>query len=156
MANTLAAGVLPSFFVVGPPRTGTTWLDKILRHRVTLPSRTKETRFFDMHFRRGLGWYQAHYPVSSGDRLVGEVAPTYFASAQACRHIKELIPTAKIVCIFRNPVDRVISLYRVKRAYGITRWSIDEALAQDQELIESGKYATHLRTWRQAFGADRV
>ena len=148
--------MLPSFFIIGPPRTGTTWLYEILKRRTILPRGTKETRFFDIHFHRGLRWYQAHYPRSNGTQVVGEVAPTYFASREACHHIQELIPTAKIVCIFRNPVDRLVSLYRVKRAYGLTPWSLEEALRSDAELTESGRYATHLRAWQQTFGSDQV
>jgi hypothetical protein len=79
---------------------------------------TKETRFFDKHFDRGLAWYRSHYHRATGARVIGEVAPTYFASPQARERIARLIPHAKIVCTFRNPVDRVISLYRLKRAYG--------------------------------------
>jgi hypothetical protein len=148
--------LLPSFFIVGPPRTGTTWLHDILRQRTILPKSTKETRFFDIHFHRGLCWYQAHFGNSNGARLVGEVAPTYFASREACHRIQGLIPTAKIVCIFRNPVERVISLYRVKRAYGMIPWNFEDAVLRDRELIESGRYATHLGAWLRAFGSNHV
>jgi hypothetical protein len=48
---------------------------------------------------------------------MGEVAPTYFASNEARERLANTIPDAKIVCIFRNPVDRILSLYRLKRAY---------------------------------------
>jgi len=148
--------LLPSFFIVGPPRTGTTWLHEILRQRTTLPKSTKETRFFDVHFHRGIRWYQAHFANSERAWPVGEVAPTYFASGEACHRIQELIPTAKIVCIFRNPVERVISLYRVKRAYGMIPWNFEDAVLHDRELIESGRYATHLGAWRRAFGSSHV
>lgn len=148
--------MLPSFFIIGPPRTGTTWLHEILRHRAILPKGTKETRFFDIHFQRGLRWYQAHYPSPNGTQVVGEVAPTYFASRPACHRIQDVVPTAKVVCIFRNPVDRIVSLYRVKRAYGFIPWNFEEALRRDPELIESGRYATHLRAWQRAFGPDQI
>ena len=148
--------MLPSFFIIGPPRTGTTWLYEILKQRAILPKGTKETRFFDIHFHRGLSWYQAHYPSSNGTQVLGEVAPTYFASQPACHRIQELVPTAKIICIFRNPVERLVSLYRVKRAYGFIPWNFEEALRRDPELIESGLYATHLKTWRRTFGSDQV
>jgi len=48
--------LLPSFFVIGPPRTGTSWLYQILKERTVLPSLIKETRF--------------SMPISNGDRLV--------------------------------------------------------------------------------------
>lgn len=147
---------LPSFFLIGPPRTGTSWLHEVLSKHTLLPNSTKETRFFDVHFHRGLKWYWAHYPKSFGHRPMGEVAPTYFASPKARERIVQMVPTARIVCIFRHPVERVISLYRVKRAYGMIPWSLEEALVHDPELIESGRYASHLKTWQKGVGKDRV
>src|SRR5258708_2242245 len=44
------APVLPSFFVIGPPRTGTSWLHEVLSKRASLSYPTKETRFFDKYF----------------------------------------------------------------------------------------------------------
>lgn len=149
--------MLPSFFIVGPPRTGTSWLHEVLKNYASLPTSTKETRFFDVNFHRGLRWYQAHYPLADSGRQAGEIAPTYFASGEARERISSLIPTAKIVCIFRNPVDRLVSLYRVKRAYGLIPWDeMEEALLRDDELMESSKYATHFAEWQQAFGSGRV
>ncbi len=151
-----AVAPLPSFFIVGPPRTGTSWLHSVLSKSARLSDPTKETRFFDKHFERGLGWYGSHYRKVADGRAIGEVAPTYFASPEARERIKQLIPQAKIVCTFRNPVDRVLSLYRLKRAYGLIPWSFEEALARDPELMESSRYAGHLKEWKQAFGPDQV
>jgi hypothetical protein len=147
---------LPSFFILGPPRTGTTWLHEVLRANTVLPSPTKETRFFDQHFRRGLDWYLAHFPASNAQRPMGEVAPTYFASAHARERIARLIPAAKVVCISRNPVDRVLSLYRLKRAYGMFPWTFEQAMLKDPELLESSRYATHLKAWLRALGKKQV
>ncbi len=87
---------------------------------------------------------------------MGEVAPTYFASEPARQRIKQVLPHARIVCAFRNPVERVFSLYRVKRAYGMIPWSFEEALVLDPELTDSSRYATHLKAWLQAFGTENV
>jgi hypothetical protein len=87
---------LPNFFVIGPPRTGTSWLHTILKERVLLPSPTKETRFFDVHFHRGTRWYLAHYHSAEMTRPRGEIAPTYFASGLACERIARAIPQAKV------------------------------------------------------------
>lgn len=147
--------MLPWFFVVGPPRTGTSWLHEVLKNRATLPSSDKETRFFDVNFHLGLLWYRAQYPRRETGP-VGEIAPTYFASHQARERIKKLVPWARIVCIFRNPVDRVISLYKLKRAYGLIPWELQEALLRDRELTESSLYGTFLRRWFEDFGRDQV
>lgn len=147
---------LPSFFVVGPPRTGSSWLYEVLRPHALLPRHAKETRFFDTHFHRGLRWYLAHYERPDGEQSIGEVAPTYFACAAARERIALTVPRAKIVCVFRNPVDRIISLYRVKRAYGWIPWSFGEAIERDPELMESGRYASTLKLWQRSFGAENV
>jgi len=148
--------LLPSFFVIGPPRTGTSWLHEVLGGHTILPSPTKETRFFDTHFHRGFEWYQAHYPRGTGSRLKGEVAPTYFASETARERIARALPHARVVCIFRNPVERVLSLYRLKRAYGMIPWAFEQAILRDPELTETSKYASNLKAWRNALGADQV
>ena len=147
---------LPSFFVIGPPRTGTTWLYDILRDRTLLPAPTKETRFFDTHFHRGMEWYRAHFPSPTGNRPMGEIAPTYFASAEASVRIARTIPEAKIVCVFRNPVERVLSLYKLKRAYGLIPWTLEQALVRDPEMLESSRYATKLKLWQCALGRSQV
>ena len=148
---------IPStFFVVGPPRTGTSWLHEALRRHTNLPAPTKETRFFDVHFQRGVKWYRAHFPDLRPDRLSGEIAPTYFASLDARRRIAETVPAAKLIFIFRNPIQRVVSLYRVKRAFGLLPYSFEEALERDPELIESGRYATNLREWQLEFPSNQL
>ncbi len=147
---------LPSFFVIGPPRTGTTWLYEILRDRTLLPAPTKETRFFDTHFHRGMDWYRAHFPSLAADRRIGEIAPTYFASTAASERIARILPQAKVVCIFRNPIERVMSLYKVKCAYGLIPWTFEQAMVRDPEMLESSRYATKLKAWQHALGKDRV
>jgi hypothetical protein len=150
---------LPSFFIVGPPRTGTSWLHEILREHSVLPVATKETRFFDTHFHRGLEWYLAHFPHARDRFKVGEVAPTYFASVEARQRIARLLPNARIVCIFRNPVDRIVSLYRVKRAYGLTPWTLEQleqAILEDPEFLNTSRYAENFRAWQNVLGPDQV
>jgi len=142
--------------VIGPPRTGTSWLYTVLGKRTNLPGSTKETRFYDVHFHRGVKWYQAHYPVTAAGLRMGEVAPTYFGSALARERIAKTVPQAAVVCTFRDPVERVLSLYRVKRAYGHIPWSFEQAILRDPELTNSSKYATHLSEWQSTFGRDRV
>lgn len=147
---------LPSFFIIGPPRTGTSWLQTVVSQTAWLSHPTKETRFFDRYFDRGTTWYCSHFEAAVDSRVVGEVAPTYFASPIARDRMARMIPGAKIVCIFRNPVDRVLSLYRLKRAYGWISWEFEDALRRDSELTESSRYADHLKGWFEVFGSAQV
>ena len=147
---------LPSFIVVGPPRTGTTWLHEVLNQHTSLPNPTKETRFFDLHFARGLKWYIDHFSGANEGCPRGEIAPTYFGSAQARERIAKTIPQVKLVFIFRNPAQRLVPLYRLKRAYGMHEWTLDQALERDPEMVESSLYATNLRKWQDAFPSDQL
>lgn len=150
-----SSGTLPSFFIIGPPRTGTTWLQNVLSRRAVLPW-IKETRFFDLQFDRGIGWYRRCFRSGGNELRIGEIAPTYFCSTIARERIARAIPAARVVCTFRNPIERLISLYRVKRAYGWIRWTLEEAISRDPELIESGKYASNLKAWQVALGKDQI
>jgi len=155
-ATAAAEILLPSFFVVGPPRTGTSWLHEVLRGKVILPTPTKETRFFDTHFARGLDWYGAHYPERIHGLRIGEIAPTYFASPEARERIAEIVPAARVVCIFRDPVERLVSLYRIKRAYGLVPWNFEQALIHDPEFLETSRYSANLKAWYGMFGNEHV
>lgn len=152
----MARNWVPSFFVIGPPRTGTTWLHEVLKEHAVLPSPTKETRFFDAHFHRGMDWYRAHFAPPALGKRIGEIAPTYFASTEASERIARNVPNAKVICIFRNPVERVISLYKLKRAYGLIPWTFEQAIVHDSEMLESSKYATRLKQWQSVLGHDQI
>jgi LPS sulfotransferase NodH len=156
LSSLSATRFLPSFFIVGPPRTGTTWLHETLAVSTILPHPTKETRFFDKHFQRGLDWYLAHFPAAASCRPAGEVAPTYFSSPEARERIADLIPGARVVCIFRNPVERILSLYRLKRAYAMFRWSFERAIIHDPELMQSSRYVSNLTAWQAVLGKEQV
>ncbi len=146
---------LPTFIGVGPPRTGTTWLHEALAGHANLPRYNKETRFFCTNYAKGTAWYVRHF-APSGELIRGEVCPTYFCSTPARERIAELIPKAKIICSFREPVGRIYSLYKLKRAFARVNWSFEEALALDPELMESGRYAYYLVGWQRTFGHDHV
>jgi hypothetical protein len=80
----------------------------LMRESVAVGRTSKETRFFDIHFHRGTKWYLAHYQPSGESQRKGEVAPTYFASVAARERTALMAPQAKIVCVFRHPVDRIV------------------------------------------------
>ena len=148
------ADFVPSFFAVGPPRTGTTWLHSRLKDRVNLPG-VKETRFFDRNFEKGWGWYRAQFDSGRVHDIAGEIAPTYFYEAEGRQRIAECIPEAKIICSLREPVDRLYSFYRFKVGYGYFRGNFEDFL-RDHEVMESTRYAFHLREWQRLFGTENV
>lgn len=151
-------GRLPDFLLVGPPRTGTTWLHGVLYHRACLPERTKETHFFDMFYHQGLDWYRAYFRHCADGATAGEVTPTYFCLPQVRERVARDLPGCKIVCTLRDPVARAWSWYRVLHREGRIRANFEDEIVNgfEPQLREANRYAFHLRAWRERFGAANV
>src|SRR5436309_7295516 len=81
------ARMLPGFLIVGAQRCGTTSLFDVLRQHPAVfgaRMRRKELHFFDNEYRRGLGWYQAQFPLRASARLAARgtgVAPVAFEAS---------------------------------------------------------------------------
>ncbi|MGH7812454.1 MAG: sulfotransferase family protein [Candidatus Binataceae bacterium] len=147
---------LPNFIAAGPQRTGTTWLHKALQGHAALPRGTKETDFFLKNYSRGIGWYLEFFRGYPPELPVGEIDPNYFGSDDALKRIAEHVPRAKIICSFRDPVERAYSSYRTMRRDAWTRIGFEETIAKNRMVKESSRYAHYLRKWQERFGADRV
>ncbi len=150
------ASRLPDFIAVGPPRTATTWLHEVLKGHVCLPADRKETDFFTRFYDRGIDWYADYFRNCTDGIPVGELSPMYFASPQARERIAEHLPTCKIICSFRDPVERAYSNYRLLRRLASTKVDFERAATTRGDLLESSRYGTHLGEWIRAFGRERV
>jgi hypothetical protein len=110
--------VKPNFFIVGAPKCGTTALYRYLRlhPNIYMPAK-KEPHFFA----QDLGTYPAiktmeQYVALFADakdwhQRVGEASVYYLRSAVAIPGIRAFNPDARIIAMFRNPVDMVHSFH---------------------------------------------
>jgi len=146
---------LPDFVAVGPQRTGTTWLHRVLTGHVGLPS-TKETDFFSRHFDHGLDWYLGYFSDCPPDRPMGEIDPNYFGIPRAYERIAATIPACRILVSLRDPAERAWSSYRTMRRDAWTRAAFEETVARNDVIRESSRYAFHLANLQRLFGTDRV
>jgi Sulfotransferase domain len=142
---------------VGPGRTGTSWLDAVLRGHVGLPARVKETEFFGKHYAKGIEWYAWHFRHCRPDLPAGEFAAC-FSNNVARERIARHIPQAKIICTLRDPVARSYSSYKMMRHYAFLRnGSFEDAITgKGPRFISDNDYAAHLHAWRSLFGEERV
>ena len=127
----------PDFMIIGPQRTGTTWLCECLRrHPAIFMSSPKELYFFShlklqdhpLYASSDLNWYVKHfadteeeftrknkimqelYGESYRPQVRGEATASYAAmEEEAIRLIYALNPDVKIIMMVRNPVDRAWS-----------------------------------------------
>ncbi len=67
------ARMLPGFLIVGGQRCGTTSMYRALsQHPVVLKAVLhKGVHYFDEDYARGIGWYQAHFPLKAHARWAG-------------------------------------------------------------------------------------
>jgi hypothetical protein len=147
---------LPDFIAVGPPRTATTWLHEVLKGHVCLPTNRKETDFFTRFYDRGIDWYADYFRQCDDATPVGELSPMYFASSQARDRIARSLPDCKIICSFRDPVERAYSNYRLLRRLASTKVDFERAATTRGDLLESSRYGNHLADWFERFGRERV
>lgn len=108
----------PNLFIVGAPKSGTTALYEYLRtHPNIFLSNVKEPHFFatdlgSYPFIKTPDAYAELFTESTERHLrVGEASVYYLRSAVAISNIREFNPDAKIIAMFRNPVDMVYSLH---------------------------------------------
>lgn len=146
---------LPDFIGVGPPRTGTTWLYKVLGGHVGLPNGLKETDFFAWEYRRGVQWYSNFFRNCSPHLRVGEIDPNYFDFPQAASRIAADIPGCQIVVTLRDPVDRVYSCYKTMHRIGLINRPFDFD-SQRETLATRSSYADSVVRWWNESGRDNV
>jgi hypothetical protein len=108
----------PNFFIVGAPKCGTTALYEYLRpHPSIFLSSVKEPHFFA----RDLGTYPRIKTLEDYEALfaartqaqtrVGEASVYYLRSTVAIPNIRAFNPAAKLIAMFRNPVEMVYALH---------------------------------------------
>lgn len=155
--------MLLNMIVVGPQRTGTSWIDRALRtsDKFLLPKDCKETFYFDSHFQKSENWYFKKYflgEVDTESKILAEVSPTYFNDVAALRRIKLHNNAIKVIICLRHPVERAWSLYKHEIAKGRISENIPFRLAAEQNpwLLESGRYSYYAPLWEKEFGSQNV
>lgn len=146
---------IPAFIAVGPGRTGTGWLHAALEPVVWLPDGIKKTLFFKYRYHKGIEWYAWYFQRADDSRPIGEVC-SYFGFPEAIDRIATHIPECKIICTFRDPVERAYSSYRVRRRSARLRGNFEEALVSESAIRDYSRYAHYLRKWQARFGPERV
>ena len=119
MLNNLKRNAGPDFLGIGVARSGTTTAYKVLKNHpdVYMPDK-KELHFFTFAQQSyqnqpaALKIMEEQYRgmfSEKGQRMAGEISPSYFYFPGAAKKIHLFNPWLKIFCILRNPVDRALS-----------------------------------------------
>jgi hypothetical protein len=162
---------LPTFFVIGAAKAGTTSLHHYLQQHPDIQmSSNKEPNFF-VAADNGV-------PLSPGSVRSREEYERLFDPAFAVRgeastdysshprrqgvpaRIKELIPDAKFVYLVRDPIARTISHYRMRVAFLGERRTLAEALGEIDDprspYIWPSMYASQIERYLRHFSEGRL
>ncbi len=151
--------VLPDFIIIGAQRCGTTTLyNNLILHPHTMQALRKEIHFFDINYKKGVTWYQAHFPsllyksylkhTYRNNIISGEATPYYFFHPLSTERIYKFIPRVKLIVLLRNPVDRAYSHYQLSVRLGHENLSFEDAIQheigrlkiEEERIFNNGSY----------------
>ena len=130
---------LPSIFIVGAPKAGTTALHAFLdQHPQVVMSSDKEPNYFSWQEIEAQGLYYqkknikdkesylALFSQKQGAILSGEASVSYLFYPECADRIHSFNPNAKIIISLREPVARALSHYQMDYSLGLVRHSLED------------------------------
>jgi hypothetical protein len=163
--------VLPTFFVIGATKAGTTSLSNYLAlHPQIHMSPIKEPNFFVQPgdglpaIRDRVATIEEYERLFSTSLAVrGEASTSYShypARGGVPERISSRIPDAKIIYVVRDPVDRLVSHYRHQVSSEGERRPLEIAVGDLTNpfnvYVCAGKYGTQLRRYLRVFPPERI
>jgi len=157
-------GSLPDFVIIGAQKGGTSFLYYLLtRHPLVEPAARKELHFFDQpeHFENGAEWYRRCFPrLSSKDgqrSITGEATPYYLFDPPVTKRMAEIVPTARLIALLRNPIERAYSHYQMQVKRGTEPRTFEEAIEQQHSsYVSRGIYVDQLLRWFEFFSKEQM
>ena len=151
--------LLPNFLHVGPSKSGSTWLHEVLiGHPEVYLSQAKDLYFFNRYYDRGPGWYRAQFRGAQREhKIIGEVCPDYLSCAEAPERIHTCLgPDVRLMVTLREPISRAFSSYLYLAKHGEAAATFRDTTKTAPELLEEGRYATHLRSYLRYYGRESL
>jgi hypothetical protein len=142
--------LLPNFLHIGPSKSGSTWLHEVLvLHPEIYLSQAKDLYFFSRYYDRGPGWYRAQFRDAQKEhKVIGEVCPDYLACAEAPERIRACLGRdVRLMVTLREPTSRAFSSYLYLQKHGQAAPTFRDTALTDPDLLNEGRYATHLRRY---------
>ena len=173
----------PNFLIIGAGKTGTTSIDYYLdQHPEIFMSPEKEPNFFGFelnsesdfkndpteldYYRESVTDLESYLDLFSDvkdEKAIGEISNTYLHHENACKRIKKWIPDAKLIAVFRQPVDRLYSRYlHLARVNQLPTKKFSDCLDKNSiwwrrnDLIKEGFYYRHLSKFYQEFPEENI
>ena len=163
------------FILGGVQKSGTTALSRYLEDLPGVHLQPKEIHFFDDE--TGVDWSAPDYGLyhqrvgGSSLSLRGESTPIYLYWPNSLERIRAYAPDIKLIFIFRDPIERAWSQWRMERARGLETQSFAWCVRQGRErlaysetpgfhrvrsYVERGFYGSQVERLLRLFNRDQV
>lgn len=147
-------------FFVGPGKTGSTWLyDNLIDHpEIKLPKNIKESNYYLSEDCLDT-FNNLFYNYGKLKKIKMDISNTYIYNVDIAKKIKKNHPKAKIIIGFREPVERLISMYLFKQRNGEIpqRLSLKDSLENDTfNLVKHSKYYKLSQPYIKEFGVENI
>jgi len=165
----------PNFFIVGAARAGTTSLYEYLKKNPEIYMSTiKEPNYFSPNLNPSLlimkpirdkEKYLALFKNVKNETAIGEASPNYLWDPMAPQLISKVVPSAKIIMILRDPVERAFSHYLMHLSNGTETRSfrsvIDDAIRPTtndyiRRIVEAGFYSKQIQQYKKYFTSNQM
>ena len=124
-------------------------------------SRVKELRFFvgESRWKRGVEWYERQFAGASTP-VIGEASPqytTYPMNRGVAERMSSVIPSAKLIYLVRDPIERIASAYRDAWAEHREKKGFSDAvLADGNRYLAESSYSQQLEQYLRHYPADQI
>jgi hypothetical protein len=162
----------PELFIIGAQKAGTTFLANLLgQHPDICVAEPKEPDFLTRHRDRGEAWYASCFPNPASRHLL-DASTSYAASplrtvadprldresplAGVPRRLHALSPTAKLIYLLRNPVNRTYSAYWHNVRAGHESRPFREALSSSSFYLRVSRYYDQVDLYLEHFPRDSI
>jgi len=149
---------LPDFLFIGPDKSGSTWLYRLLlEHPQCYIPPAKDLYFFDRYYHKGLPWYSRFFKQAGKLGICsGEICHDYLYSTEAMKRIRRDLPDVKLITILREPVERSYSHYLYLKRSGLTNLSAMEAVQTLPQVVDHSCYFKFLSEYFKCFHERQI
>ena len=130
--------MFPNFIILRPPKCASTSLHNYLgQHPQIYTTKVKETRFFSLHYDKGMDFYSDFFKDAGNAKAIGEATPSYAFLPFVADRIKNHFPEIKLILCFRNPLDRAFSSWLMQKGMGKEQLPFREAMEMNLKNLRT-------------------
>lgn len=151
------------FIGIGTPKAASTWVFQCLsEHPQICGSSEKEVCFFNnpFNFKKGFDWYYSFFRHRKPGQIIGEFSPPYIYKKETAQKIRELLPQVKLIVTFRNPIEKLYSMFWYNKIGGRGSMALfgtfEDALRDVPGMKENALHAQQFSHYVALFPKEQI